>query len=147
MRKKLLSYLIIFIFFVPAFIFICYAYEGDVNEISGIYYQVSEGNIKGKYVILFDNDKVYIGLKGDEKNDILNDIHSLNGSNLNIQGKSYIIKDNKIIISKTNESNIEFSIEGSKIIIGDGDIKEICTNSNGGPSVCTTSIEGTYRKQ
>jgi hypothetical protein len=146
MRKKMLSYLIIFIFFIPAFIFICYAYEGNVNEISGIYYQVSEGNIKGKYIILFDSNKVYVGLIGDEKKDIINDIHNLNGSNLNIQGKDYTIKDNKIIINKSSDSNIEFSIEGSKIIIGDGDIKEICTNSNNGPSLCTTSIDGTYKK-
>ena len=148
MRKKLFSYLLVFIFFIPVFIFICYAYEDDnKEELSGIYYQSDGINVNGKYVLLFEEDKVYLGLKGDESKDIYNDVHGLKGGSLNIQGKDYILKENKIVINKSNEITIEWNFENGKITVGDGEIKETCTIGNNGPSVCNTSIEGIYKKQ
>jgi hypothetical protein len=148
MRKKLLVYSIIFIFFIPVFILICYAYQNeDDKPLSGIYYQVDGSNVTGKYALLFKDGIVYLGLKGDTQNEIINDVNNLNGGSLGIHGKEYTLNDNKIIIYRTIDKKVELTYENGKIIVESGEIKENCVNKDNNLSVCSTSIDGIYKKQ
>ncbi len=147
MRKRLVIYLIGFIFFVPIFILICHAYQNEDEKIlSGIYYQVDGPNITGKYTLLFKDGTIYLGLKGDTQNEIIDDVHNLNGGSLGIQGKEYTLNDNKITIYKNMDNKIEWTYENGKIIVESGEIRENCINKDNTLSLCSTSVDGVYKK-